>query len=124
MLAHEAVAEAIKATLRRQRDQLDPVELLHRIRQGQSALAALSTGETGDGPGRKGLDQFLAGLPQLWRSGEARPTHRKDAPEARSWRTREDPFKEVWTELLLWMQAEPDSIAKVLLQRLNEKYPG
>lgn len=45
--AHEAVDEAIKATLRRQRDQLDPVELLHRIRQGQSALAALSTGEPG-----------------------------------------------------------------------------
>jgi hypothetical protein len=72
LLAHETVDETIKATLRKQRDQLDPVELLHRIRQGQSALAALSTGEPSDGPSRKSLDQFLAGLPQLWRSGEAR----------------------------------------------------
>ena len=124
LLAHEAVDAAIKAALRRQRDQLDPVELLHRIRQGQSALAALSTGEPGDGPGRKSLDQFLAGLPQLWRLGEARPTHRKEEPKTRYWRTREDPFKDVWTDILLWLQQEPDSIAKVMLQKLNDKYPG
>ena len=100
------------------------MELLHWIRQGQSALAALSTEEPGDGPGRKSLDQFLASLPQLWRLGEARPTQRKAAPKARSWRTRADPFKEVWPDILLWLQVEPDSIAKVLLQKLNEKYPG
>jgi hypothetical protein len=124
LLAHAAVDEAIKVTLRKQRDQLDPVELLHRIRQGQAALAALSTGEPGEGPARKNLDQFLAGLPQLWRSGEARPTHRKEEPKARNWRTREDPFKEVWTDILLWLQKEPDSIAKVMLQKLDERYPG
>ena len=124
LLAHEAVGEAVKTTLRTQRDQLDPVELLHRIRQGQSALAALSTGKPSDGPGRKSLDEFLAGLPELWRLGEARPTHRKGEPKAHYWRTREDPFKDVWTDILLWLQKEPDSIAKVLLARLNEKYPG
>jgi len=124
LLAHEAVGEAVKATLRTQRDQLDPVELLHRIRQGQSALAALSTGKPSDGPGRKSLDEFLAGLPELWRLGEARPTHRKGEPKAHYWRTREDPFKDVWTDILLWLQKEPDSIAKVLLARLSEKYPG
>ena len=97
---------------------------MHRIRQGQSALAALSTGERSDGPGRKSLDQFLAGLPELWRSGEARPTHRKDEPKARYWRTRQDPFKNVWTDILLWLQKELDSIAKFMLQKLDEKYPG
>ena len=30
----------------------------------------------------------------------------------------------MWTDILLWLQEEPDSIAKILLQRLNEKYPG
>lgn len=124
LLAHETVDETIKVTLRKQRDQLDPVELLHRIRQGQSALAALSTGEPSDGPSRKSLDQFLAGLPQLWRSGEARPTHRKEEPKARHWRTRADPFKNVWTDILLWLQKEPDCTAKVMLQRLDDKYPG
>jgi len=124
LLAHEAVEEEVKATLRTQRDQLDPVELLHRIRQGQSALAALSTGKPSDGPGRKSLDEFLASLPELWRLGEARPTHRKGEPKARYWRTREDPFKDVWTDILLWLQREPDSIAKVILRKLNDEYPG
>src|SRR5271166_474015 len=112
LLTHEAVEEKIKATLRAQRDRLDPVELLHRIRQGQSALAALSTGTPSDGPDRKSLDQFLASLPELWRLGEARPTHRKGEPKARYWRTRADPFRDVWTDILLWLQKEPDSIAK------------
>jgi hypothetical protein len=124
LLKHVAVEEKIKEALRAQRDQLDPVELLHRIRQGQAALAALSTGTPGDGPGRKSLDEFLASLPELWRLGEARPTHRKGQPKIRYWRTREDPFKDAWTDILLWLQKEPDSIAKVILQRLNEKYPG
>ena len=124
MLTQETVDETIKATLRNQRDQLDPVELLHRIRQGQSALAALSTGKVSDGPSRKSLDQFPAGLPQLWRSGGARSTHRKEEPKARYWRTREDPFNDAWTDILLWLQTDPDSTAKVMLQRLDEKYPG
>ena len=107
-----------------QRDQLDPVELLHRIRQGQAALAALSTGEPSEGPDRKSLEQFLASLPELWREGEARPTHRQGDLKVRYWRTREDPFKDVWTDILLWLQKEPDSIAKLILQKLDDKYPG
>jgi len=124
LLMHQDVDEKTKATLRAQRDGLDPVELLHRIRQGQKALAALSTGVPSDGPDRGSLDHFLAGLPQLWRTGEARPTHRKNAPKARHWRTREDPPKKVWVDILLWLQKEPDSTAKALLERLSEKYPG
>ena len=124
LLAHVGVDAEVKVTLRKQRDGLDPVELLHRIRQGQAALAALSTGAPTDGPGRKSLDQFLAGLPEQWRLGEVRPTHRKEEPKARHWRTREDPFKDVWTDILLWLQEEPDSIAKDLLEKLYEKDPG
>ena len=119
LLAHAEVEEKVKEALRKQHAQLDPVELLHRIRQGQSALAALSGGDPSCGPNRKSLDQFLAGLPELWRKGEARPTHRKEEPKAHDWRTREDPFKNVWTDILLWLQSEPDCIAKILLQRLK-----
>lgn len=124
LLAHEKVDDKVKAALRRQHERLDPVELLHRIRQGQSAMAALSTGQPSTGPGRESLDQFLADLPNLWRLGEVRATHRKDARKPRYWRTRNDPFKNVWTELLLWLQSEPDSTAKSLLLRLDEKFPG
>ncbi len=79
----------------------------HRIRQGQAALASLSTGEPSEGPDRNGLDQFLAIPPELWGEGEARPTHRQGDPKVRYWRMRGDPFKDVWTDILLCLQSEP-----------------
>ena len=124
LLAHAGVDEEVKAALRAQQAQLDPVELLQRIRHGQAALAALSGGAPGDGPERQSVDEFLARLPELWRQGEVRPTHQKGPSKERSWRTREDPFAGVWTEILLWLQADPDTTAKTLLERLNKKYPG
>jgi hypothetical protein len=124
LLAHPDVDGKTKEMLRTQREGLDPLELLQRIRQGQSALAALSIGEPGNGPARQSLDAFLAALPELWQQGEARPTHRKEAATARHWRTREDPFQKVWTDILFWLQKEPDTTAKTLLERLIDTYPG
>jgi Integrase core domain len=95
------------------------LELLQRIREGQAALAALGSGDLGSGPGRESLEQFLAKLPELWREGEARPTHRQGASEPRSWRTRKDPFDGVWTEILAWLQGNPEATAKSLLARLH-----
>jgi hypothetical protein len=124
LLEHAAVAEAVKEKLRAERGRLDPLELLHRIREGQAALAALAAGELGSGPGRESLEQFLAKLPELWRQGEVRPTHRQEAPQPRAWRTRKDPFEGVWPEILLWLQEEPEATAKSLFARLDRKYPG
>jgi hypothetical protein len=123
LLAHQAVGSDTKDFLRRQRETLDPLELLQRIRQGQSALAALTVGEPCQGPDRESLDKFLAALPELWRAGEARPTHRKKPRAARHWRTRKDPFELAWTDLLLWLQKDPDTTAKTLLDRLIAKSP-
>jgi hypothetical protein len=124
LLAHPKVSEVVKESLRRQRDRLDPVELLHRIRQGQAALAALSKGDIVSGPNKDGLDKFLAALPELWRSGEVRPTHRRPEAKPRHWRTRADPLKDCWTDILLWLQEDPDIIGKTIMARLSEKYPG
>jgi hypothetical protein len=116
-------AEAAKERLRSESGRLDPLELLQRIRESQSALAALSSGDLGNGPERESLEQFLAKLPDLWREGEARPTHRGEDAEPRSWRTRKDPFESVWPEILLWLQKNPEATAKSLLEQLHEKYP-
>lgn len=124
LLAHPSVAEAVKAALQSEQERLDPLDLLHRIRDSQAALAALSSGELGSGQERESLEQFLAGLTELWRRGEARPTHRESPPPPRDWRTRKDPFEGVWSEILLWLQEEPDATAKALFERLNKKYPG
>lgn len=124
LLGHSSVAEAVKEKLRAEQGMLDPLELWHRIRDAQAALAALSSGEFSSGEERKSLEQFLAGLPKLWQQGEARPTHRECPPQPRDWRTRKDPFEKVWPKILLWLQEEPDATAKALLDRLDKKYPG
>jgi hypothetical protein len=124
LLAHPTVTPAAKEALRGEFAQLDPLALLHQIRDGQSALAALSSGDLTHGPERESLEEFLSKLPELWRAGEVRPTHRKAPAPPRAWRTREDPFEEVWPEILLWLQANPDATAKSLMERLQQAYPG
>jgi len=124
LLMHPAVSEEARERLKSERASLDPMALLHRARECQSALAALHSGDAGHGPGRESLEDFFAKLPELWRQGEARPTHRQEPARARSYRTREDPFTGVWAEILIWLQAEPESTAKSLLGKLQEKYPG
>jgi hypothetical protein len=49
LLEHPLVEKSTKEALRKQLMELDPVTLLHGIRQGQSALAALSQGDTRPG---------------------------------------------------------------------------
>jgi hypothetical protein len=124
LLAQASVPEAVKEKLRSERDRLDPLELLHRIREAQAAVAALASEDPGGGPGRESLEQFLAKLPKLWREGEARPTHRQGPSRPRTWRTRKDPFEGVWAEILLWLQEDPEATAKSLFERLDRAYPG
>lgn len=123
LLAHAAVSTAAKAALRAELAPLDPVALLHQIREGQSALAALTSGDLGHGPQRETLEEYLAKLPELWRAGDARPTHRAATPSPRDWRTRKDPFEEVWPEILLCLQHDPGATAKSLMARLQQDYP-
>jgi hypothetical protein len=124
LLAHASVSAAAKKALLTGLASLDPLEILHQIREGQAALAALGSGDLSHGPERESLEAFLAKLPELWREGEARPTHRREAPSPRSWRTRKDPFETVWPEILLWLQHDPESTAKTLMERLQQEYPG
>jgi hypothetical protein len=124
LLAHASVTDAAKEALRAELAPLDPATLLHQIREGQAALAALDSGDLSHGPERQSLDEFLAKLPELWRQGEVRPTHRNASSSPRTWRTRKDPFEEVWPEILLWLQQDPESTAKSLMDRLHRDYPG
>lgn len=125
LLEHPAVSNDIKDKLRSHRERLDPVDLLHRIRESQAALTTLtSSGNTPECSGRKTLDQFLLELPRLWQSGEVRPTHRAESAKSRHWRTRKDAFEDVWSNVLLWLQLAPDTTAKELFCKLQREYPG
>ena len=123
LLAHPSISAAAKESLRAPLASLDPLELLHGIRKGQAALAALQSGDLSNVADRESLEEFLAKLPELWRAGEVRPTHRKEASSPRDYRTRKDPFETVWPEILLWLQETPDATAKSLMARLHVQFP-
>lgn len=123
LLAFSSIAATVKESLQAILGSLDPLALLHQIREGQSALAALQSGNLGHGPDRESLEDFLSKLPQLWRDGEVRPTHQQELLQPRGYRTRPDPFEKVWPEILGWLQAEPDATAKALMERLQKQFP-
>jgi len=118
LLANPIVDQTIKRSLREQRDALDPAKLLKAIRDAQADLAAGAQTE------HESFDQFLRNLPEQWQNGDARPTHRKKTESPRNWRTRQDPFEEVWPRVEAWLQASPDATAKALLERLEREQAG
>jgi hypothetical protein len=123
LLASASISASTKKTLRATLATLDPLKLLHEIREGQAALVAVQSGELSKGVDRESLESFLCKLPELWRKGEVRPTHRTKAPTRRHWRTHKDPFEQVWPEILQWLQADPEATAKSVLGRLQRAYP-
>ena len=124
LLVHASISAATRESLRAEQACLDPLDLLHRIREGQAAMVTIRSGDLSHGPERDNLEEFLAKLPELWRDGEVRPTHRSEPSTPRDWRTRTDPFEGVWPEILSWLQADPDATAKSLMDRLHQQFPG
>ena len=125
LLSHPALPSDLKKSLELQGKFVDPLDLLHRIRQQQAVLAALARRDTSAaGPGRESLEQFMRQLGELWRQGEVRATHRTSPKKAHYWRTRKDPFESVWPDILLWLHDKPDATAKELFERLQEEQPG
>ena len=123
LIQHDATRDEMKDVLKEYRVRLDPVLLLHTIREAQSALVAATAPEVRETPTGESLEYFLAKLPRLWRQGEVRPTHAARVRGPRHWRTRNDPFEGVWGDVLMWLQAEPDATGKALMARLQSECP-
>lgn len=70
------------------------------------------------------MERFLKSLALAWKEGEVRPTHRRASKSPRHWRTRADPFADLWGRLLLWLNAEPQRTSRELLDRLEVECPG
>jgi hypothetical protein len=77
---------------------------------GGAADGAASTGEVED---RTGVDQ---------RRRRYRRTPRTLGP--RTYRTRPDPFAEVWEEIQTALESWPECTAKAAFQALQQRYPG
>ena len=123
LIQHDATGDELKALLNEYRAGLDPVLLLHTIREAQSALVAATSPGVRERPAGESLERFLAKFPGLWRQGEVHPTHAARVRAPRHWRTRKDLFVGVWGDVLVWLQVEPDATGKALMARLESKHP-
>ena len=124
VLDHPAIHIDVKESLTRAHLQLDPVDLLREIRGAQRKLMELVAPTRQVGVEEQTVEDFLAQLPTLWHDGEVRATHRAAAKAPRTWRTRADPFADVWDEITQWLDQEPDLQAKAALERLQAAHPG
>ena len=124
VIQHEAVGAETRARLNKRRARLDPVALLHSIRETQSALAAIVSPEVRPTPRGESLERFLAKLPDRWRQDEEAASRPAKVRGPRTWRTRPDPFEGVWCDVLEWLQVDPDASAVALLDRLQSTYPN
>ncbi len=126
LLASGCLDEASTANLREQFLTLDPVALLHEIRTAQEMLAGFAA--TGSAQSRApgnghDIDTFVRGLATVWKSGETRPTHRRNVTAHHWWRSRADPFQHTWPTVEHWLQDEPGVSAKELMHRLAAMLP-
>jgi hypothetical protein len=124
LLGSDRVTSENKERLQQVFATLDPVHLLNRIREAQRNLAPHVGGgnEMSAGVGQN-LSRFVESLSTAWRSGEVRPTHRKQSSSARTWRTRVDPFESAWPLIEQWLDQQPDATAMELFQRLQAELP-
>ena len=52
------------------------------------------------------------------------PRQRNNYSGPRYWRTRKDPFLDVWDEVQMTLEQQPHLVAKTLFLELQKKYPG
>ena len=52
------------------------------------------------------------------------PKDRAKPTGVRYWRTRKDPFEDVWPQVLVWLETEPTRTAKDFLERLRGDNSG
>ena len=69
LIQHDAVSVEMKAALSEYRVKLDPVALLHAIREAQSALAAVTSPEIRPTPSGESLEQFPGQVARLVAAG-------------------------------------------------------
>ena len=122
-LRHDEVSNEAKTTLADRRATLDPVVLLHSIRETQSALASLVSPDLGSNPRVESLEPFLARLPDRCLREQENAGRKPRVRPPRTWRTRKDPFEGVWCKVLGWLEEDPDASAVALLERLQGAEP-
>ena len=115
LLNSNRVEDPVKARLRTEYARLDPVQLLAEIERLRDSLWLLAqpylepeTTETQ--VGIKPAQRFYR--------------RRKRSGRPHTWRTRPDPFEEVWSMLEAELNENPETTAKTLFKQLQTRFPG
>jgi hypothetical protein len=89
--------------------------------EGAVPALAFSPSACGAAPSSGGgpAESEAASLPR-----QKRAYRRRQPQLPRWWRTRVDPFAEVWTEIEQALEARPERTAKSLFEELQQRYPG
>lgn len=140
----KTVNQEIKDALNEQYERLDPVALLEELKKLQSKLFEYAwcdsdTLETADPLAilnnslvlpvaqgqpnniRNSNRELTSEKVELYHYRHTKKTDRNKKP--RDWKTRKDPFEQVWDELKLKLELSPEKTAKALLDGLINKYP-
>jgi len=116
---------------------LDPIRLLDQIGRLQEALwqhAVVRTSDTAavplEAPVRFAINACgvtnqpePADAPAAPIVRQKRAYHRKHPQIPRWWRSRVDPFAEVWTDIEQWLEVNPSRTAKSIFVELQQRYP-
>lgn len=90
VLRSPSIPETTKRSLRARFRRLDPLDLLHRIREAQQRAAQCSASGGLPAPATTATDvplsDFLSSLGTAWQAGEIRPTHHRKARVPHDWR--------------------------------------
>jgi TolA-binding protein len=147
ILASESVPEITKQKLTEQYQELDPVQLLehitrlqdllwqqayveremtHRTNSSNPAHPKMARDSTSppDGPSQENTNPPNAKLEMVERMYRRTKKKRRDGQGKRWWRTRTDPFAEVWEEVEQELEKAPYSNAKTLFEKFQKRYPG
>lgn len=116
LLASLARDEAMRSELRMVLAALDPPRRRTKRRATPQPLTANDEARRAAPPRATDQGRPARGLEAPARRGAAKPP--------RHWRTRADPFDDVWPQVVTWLEAEPDHAATQLLQRLRDEGLG
>lgn len=139
LLSSEHISEAIKAKLKQEYERLDPINLLKQIRNYQEKFwqyawsRQISQAKPAQTDTMNIVDQNIdeADANKEKQSGNIALAHRqyrrtkkpRKAMQPRTWRTRKDPFVQVWDQLRLQLELNPHITSTILLDQLVIEQP-
>ena len=126
-MQHDAVSVEMQAALSEYRVKLDPVALLHAIREAQSALGAVTFPAIRPTPSARAWNSSWPSCPtggvRMQRTPHGSGGCNRPAPGELGQTLSPDPFEGVCCDVLSWLQEDPDASAVVLRGRLQEAEP-